>query len=512
MLRLLQLPTTVEALVLLVEQTPSERIVEETLESLRAGTPPRDMLTASALAVSRASELPADHHGGPVHPVSGIHGVHHLSRRLTGDARFLPIVQNVALANKHIHDVETGPTAMLALEPLEAEAGASQTTAQAFVTAMAQRHPLAAERYLLALLERCKPGEILDLIMSVALPRAALDEHHFNYPVFAARALDDIGWEWADVILRPAVRYVAGHPPLYGAHGFPDHYVDELLRNYRDFATLERLIEEYRLLEVDPAAGGGEHETAWIGELGERIGEPGSFRRIPHLIAAALAAGLSLDGAGEALSIGAAMLALRGDFASADEVHMHTAVNARRYLLNLDGISLKTKLLGLLSWNRDPEIHFAGVHVRVPERTPYRPRADAAVIDALPSYCQDELLDAISESVAAQPVIPAERARLEIRNLVVWPKVRHTLALAQKYAQEGYDSEAYFARVAELAGQDDVSEMHGYKFQQAVYEEFHNVAPPYRWVHLVAAIRHVAFFSGVQPKGVYARVTRALAA
>lgn len=512
MLRLLRLPTTIEPLVTLVEQTPPERIVEKTLDVLRAGTPPHDVLTASALAVSRASELPADHHGGPVHPVSGIHGVHHLSRRLTGDARFLPIVQNVALANKHIHDVETGPSAMLELEPLEAQAGGSKTTAQAFVTAMAQRHPLAAERYLLALLKRCKPGEILDLILSVALPRAALDEHHFNYPVFAARALDDIGWEWADVILRPTVRYVAGHPPLYGAHGFPDHYVDELLRNYRDFATLERLIEEHRLLEIDSAAGRGEHETAWIGELGERISEPGNFRRIPHLVAAALADGLSLEGAGEALSTGAAMLTLRGDFASADEVHMHTAINARRYLLRLDGISLKNKLLGLLSWNRDPEIHFAGVHVRVPERTPYRPQADAAVIEALPSHGQDELLDAISESVAAQPVIPAERAREEIRNLVVWPSIRHTLALAQKYAEDACDPEAYFARIAELACQDDVSEMHGYKFQQAVYEEYHSVAPPYRWVHLVAAIRHVAFFAGVQPKGIYGRVARALAA
>ena len=507
-----ELPEAMEATVRFVEATPPARIVEETIARLDAGGAASDLLAASALAVSRSTELPADHHGGPVHPVSGIHGVHHLSRRLKGDARFLPIVQNVALANKHIHDVETGPSAMLELEPLEAEAGGSKTTAQAFVTAMAQRHPLAAERYLLALLKRCKPGEILDLILSVALPRAALDEHHFNYPVFAARALDDIGWEWADVILRPTVRYVAGHPPLYGAHGFPDHYVDELLRNYRDFATLERLVEEHRLLEIDPAAGRGEHETAWIGELGERISEPGNFRRIPHLVAAALADGLSLDGAGEALSIGAAMLTLRGDFASADEVHMHTAVNARRYLLRLDGISLKNKLLGLLSWNRDPEIHFANVQVRVPERTPYRPRADAAIIDALPSYRQHELLDAITDCVAAQPVIPAERARLEIRNLVFWPKVRDTLALAQKYAEEDYDPEAYFARIAELASQDDVSEMHGYKFQQAAYEEYHSVAEPYRWAHLVAAIRHVAFYSGVQPKGIYERVVRALAA
>ncbi len=511
MLQLLQLPATIEPLVTLVEQTPPERIVEESLAALRAGTPPRALLTASALAVSRSSELPADHHGGPVHPVSGIHGVYQLSRRLTGDARFLPILQNVALANKHIHDVETGPTAMLELEPLEAEAGGSETTAQAFVTALAQRHPLAAERYLLALLPHSKPGEILDLIISVGLPRAALDEHHFNYPVFAAQALDDIGWEWADVILRPVVRYVAGHPPLYGAHGFPDDYVDEILRNYRGFAALERLIEEHCLLDIDPA-GGGEHEADRIGELGERIGEPGGFGTVPHLVAAALADGLSLEGAGEALSIGAATLTLRGNYASADEVHMHTAVNARRYLLRLDGISLKNKLLGLLSWNRDPEIHFAGFDVRVPERTPFGPRADAAVIEALPPYSQDELLDAIADSVATQPLIPAECARQEIRNLVAWPEVRHTLALAQKYTEEDYDPEAFFTRVAELACQDDVSEMHGYKFQQAVYEEYHSVGEAYRWVHLVAAVRHIAFFSGVQPKGIYGRAARALAA
>ena len=140
----------------------------------------------------------------------------------------------------------------------------------------------------------------------------------------------------------------------------------------------------------------------------------------------------------------------------------------------------------------------------MPERTPYRPRADAAVIDALPSCSQDELPRChLGERRGSTGHPGRTRPPREIRNLVFWPKVRDTLALAQKYAEEDYDPEAYFARVAELAGQDDVSEMHGYKFQQAAYEEYHSVAPPYRWVHLVAAIRHVAFFAGVQPKGIY---------
>ena len=260
------------------------------------------------------------------------------------------------------------------------------------------------------------------------------------------------------------------------------------------------------------AADSGENEVERIGELGERIGEPGNFKKIPHLLAESLAEGLPLEGAGEALSIGAATLTLRGDFASADEVHMHTAVNARRYLLGLHGISLKTKLLGLLSWNRDPEVHCAGVYVRVPARTPFSPRADAATIDALPTRSQDELLDAISDSIVAQPLIPAERARLEIRHLVAWPEIRHTLALAQQYAENGYDPEAYFTRVAELASRDDISEMHGYKFQQAVYEEYCTTSEACRWVHLVAAIRHVAFIFGVEPKYIYGRVERVLAA
>ena len=514
MLKPLELSGDIGPLVSFVEETGADRIVEATLEKLRGGTPPLSMLTASALAVSRSSELPADHHGGPVHPVSGIHGVCRLAGRLAGDARHLPVIQNVALANKHLHDVETGPTSMLAIAPLEAGDGGPDATALAFVAALKARKPLAAERYFLALLPHRTPGEILDLILTVAIPRAALDEHHFNYPIFAVMALDDIGWEWASVILRPPVRYVASHPALYGAHGCPDHYVDELLRNFNDFSTIERLIEDHRLLEIDIPMESGEHETAAVGDLGERIGSPDNYKDIPRLVAEALAGGLSLEGAGEALSIGAATLNLRCNHVAPDEVHMHTAINARRYLLKLDGISLRTRLLALLSWNRDPEIHFANVDVRfVPGRTPFSPRADAATIAALPGRSQDALLDAIADSIAALPIISSGRDGLVgIDDLIDWPPIQHVAALAQQYSELGYDPAAFFVRIGELACQDDVSEMHGYKFQQAAYEEYYATREPYRLVHLLSAVRHVACIFGVRPKPIHDRVAQALAA
>ena len=55
------------------------------------------------------------------------------------------------------------------------------------------------------------------------------------------------------------------------------------------------------------------------------------------MLAKALADGLSLEGAGEALSIGAAGLFLRSLTGNPMDVHLHTSVNLRRYLLQLDG-------------------------------------------------------------------------------------------------------------------------------------------------------------------------------
>ena len=513
MLQPIKLPDEIEPLVRLVEDTAPEEIVESVLQRLRTGTSVRDMLTASALAVSRSCELPADHHGGPVHPVSGVHGVLRLSQRLEGDDQNVPVVQNVALANKHIHDVETGPTSMLDIASLMTPDDGSATIEEAFVSALQRRKPLAAERYLLAALSRLSPDQVLDCILTVAIPRAALDEHHFNYVVFTARTLDEIGWQWAPVLLRPPVRYVASHPALYGAFGFPDDYVDEILRNWRDFSSIEGLIDEFRLLQIDLRQTTGADETTSVGELARCIGLPENVARIPRLLAEALASGLSLEGAGEALSVGAAELFLRCRHASPDEVHMHTAINARRYLLKRENLGLRTKLLALLSWNRDPEVHFANTSIRcVPEHMCFSPGADEATLAGLPKLDQDELLDAIEESIRSHPEIPASQARKGIQDLVAWPKIQHTLALAEQYAVLGYDPAAFFARVGVLACEDEVSEMHGYKFQQAVYEEYHTTRPDYRWFHLVSVVKHVACIFGIRPKPIYEKVVATRAA
>ena len=86
-------PDHIEPLVLFVEETPPDRIVAETYEKLRNGTSVKDMLLAGALAVIRSSDLPPGHHGGPLHPVAGLHAVHNISSRLTGKYAMMPVVQ-----------------------------------------------------------------------------------------------------------------------------------------------------------------------------------------------------------------------------------------------------------------------------------------------------------------------------------------------------------------------------------------------------------------------------------
>src|SRR5579864_2096794 len=98
-----QFPEDIEPLVQFIEDTPPGEILDRTLEKLRAGLPIGTLLTASALAVTRSTEIPPGHHGGPLHPLAGLYAVSKLAARLEGEQRFIPVLQHVALSNKHIH-------------------------------------------------------------------------------------------------------------------------------------------------------------------------------------------------------------------------------------------------------------------------------------------------------------------------------------------------------------------------------------------------------------------------
>jgi hypothetical protein len=195
-----------------------------------------------------------------------------------------------------------------------------------------------------------------------------------------------------------------------------------------------------------------------------------------------LANGISLEGAGEALSIGAAGLFLRSLGGSTMDVHLHTSINLRRYLLKLDGISLKNKLLLSLTWQSGPpEIRSTAGRME-----PY-PQPDMNAVAALPQRGQEEVLDAIRHSIYAQPPTDwSEVSSLGTMRAVL--EVKETVNLATQYVKAGYDPQTFIARLAEIVCHDNFTEMHAFS-HQSIVEEYHAARELWRWMHLVCGAR-----------------------
>src|ERR1700694_4885039 len=152
-----QYSDAIEPLVQFIEDTPPAEILDRTLDTLRAGVPIETMLTASALAVTRSTEMPPGHHGGPLHPLAGLYAVSKLIERLEGEERFVPVLQHVALSNKHIHHPAMGPYALMDFEP--EDAGGVEATKAAFLAACNRGESNKADHLFLWLWDNMPPIE-----------------------------------------------------------------------------------------------------------------------------------------------------------------------------------------------------------------------------------------------------------------------------------------------------------------------------------------------------------------
>src|ERR1043166_4554389 len=134
------------------------------------------------------------------------------------------------------------------------------------------------------------------------------------------------------------------------------------------------------------------------------------------------------------------------------DVHLHTSANLRRWLLRLDGLNIKTKLLLLMTWHTGPEVRSTANCME-----PW-PQPDQTAVAKLPHRSQDELLDAIRHSIYTQP--PTDWSK--VTNLGVMravPEVKETVNLAQQYVNLRYDPQAFIARLAEIVCHDNFTEM-----------------------------------------------------
>ena len=472
-----QYSADIEPLVQFIEDTTPVEILDRTLEKLRAGVPIPTMLMASALAVTRSTEMPPGHHGGPLHPLAGLYPVTKLVERLEGEQRYLPVLQHVALSNKHINHPAMGPYQLLEYEPHDV--GDFEAAKAAWLMAVGRGEWNLADHIFLSLWQTAPAIQVFDLLMSVAIQKNWNDDHYFMFPGAMWRAFETgvLDKAYLPLLMRPVVRYVTRSPVL------PLNPVPNPM------PEIEGLIEKHGLLTRILRQRSSDDETAAIGALGEAIGQVDVYAEIPPLMAKALADGLSLEGGGEALSIGAAGLFMRSLTGNPMDVHLHTSANLRRWLLRLDGLSIKTKLLLLMTWHTGPEVRSTA------NRMEPWPQPDEAAVAKLPHRSQDELLDAIRHSIYTQP--PTDWST--VTNLGVMravPEVKETVNLAQQYVNLRYDPQAFIARLAEIVCHDNFTEMHAFKHHQAIVEEFHATREPWQWMHLVCGAQAAAISFG----------------
>ena len=467
----------IEPLVQFIEDTPPTEIVDKALEKLRAGVAPQTMLTASALAVTRSTDMPPGHHGGPLHPLAGLYALTKLVERLDGEEKFVPVLQHVALTNKHINHPAMGPYALPEFAPLNT--GGVEAAKKAFLSAVDRGEWNQSDHIFQWLWQNAPQIEAFDLLLTAALPKNFHDDHYFMFPSTLWRAFGTgvLDKKYLPVVMRPAVRYVTRNPVA------PNNPAPSPM------PAIEALIEEHQLLKRVLRQRSGEDETATIGALGEEIGRVDVFAEIPKLVAQALADGLSIEGAGAALSIGAAALFLRSLGGNPMDVHLHTTINIRRYLIRLDGVSLRNKLLLLLTWHTGPEIRSTAGRMQP------APQPDMAAVASLPPRSQQELLDVIKHAIYNQP--PTDWSQVSNLGLMrAVPEVREVVNLAIQYMQSGYDPRAFIAMLAEIVCHDNFTEMHAFKHHQSVVEEYYATAEKWRWMHLVCGAQAAAISFG----------------
>ena len=308
MFHVIRFGAELEPLVGFVEETLPDRIVEETVKKLRSGTNPDQMMVALSLAAIRSTEMPFVHHGGPLHPVAALPAVRATMARLPADRRALPLIQDVTLANAHIHDVASGPYVMPKIEPVGE--GSVEATREAFFGCLRRNYPNAAEHYFLWLLENAPRDVALEALVRVAVANYRFDEHKLIAAVNSIRLLEVVGWDLAPVVLRPVVRY--NFMPSVWANAPPADAIENLMAQYSldqelswtasdELPAVESLRQDLLALSLD--------------EQAERI-------------AKALASGLSLQGTGEAIALAASEIFVRRETTNPMGIHAMTGAMA----------------------------------------------------------------------------------------------------------------------------------------------------------------------------------------
>ena len=451
---------SLEPLVVLMQETPVERLLPTLVERLNQGTDLRTLVAAAALANART--FGGEDYVG-FHTMMALAPAFHMSRELPDERKALPVLKVLYRNTNRIH--EHGGRSSEVLKPVTS-APVTTSGGEAMQAAVRSGDVERAERTFAGLVQRSPEDGFNDLLFAV---QDHTDVHRVVLPYRAWDLLGLIGRDHAHTLLRQSVRYcVKAESHGHGSHG------DE------PRALLPKLLDEHHL--IDRAPGSQTADDAWIEQMSQTI-----FRGTPseaaEAAATALAEGFTPDAIGEAISLAANQLVLRDmgrtpqgespgkpiGSVHGDSIGVHACDSANAWR-NMSRAGNPRNVFACLIMGAYQVALDRGD--RGGDFLHWDPLPVQRHLDQLKDTEPDRLLAQLNESI---------RGNMQAR----------ACAVVHRYGQLGHAPRGVFDLLLGYAISEDGA-LHGEKYYRTVSEEFAATRPAFRWRQLTALARVTA--------------------
>jgi hypothetical protein len=455
-----------EPLVMLMQQTPADKLLPILVKKLNSGTDLRELVAAAALANARTF---GGHNYDGYHAFMALAPAYHMALESPTERRALPVLKVLHRNTRFMqtaggHDHE----ALHAVEPATLPDG--KRGEDMVRQATRQADAATAEKVLAAL----ATGSLSDAYNQLQL--SVQDEVDVHRVVLAWRSwatLDLTGQEAALTLLRQSVQYCVDTER-------------ERIKNKRAEpgvrTTLPKLLDQYRLLSRSP--GNRKADDAWVDKLCQTIYEA-SRDQAAEAAAAALADGFSPEDVAEAIALAANRLVLRDPG--------RTRADTGKPVGSIHGASVGVHASDSANaWRNIAKVTDRRNAVASMIVAAYHTAGQAGQASQ-PAYPWAEHLDAV-KAKDADGLLDEAEAAIKARDQV------RACATVHRYGELGFDPKPVFQMLLRFGTSEDGA-LHAEKYYRTVTEEFAMTRPAFRWRQLVGLARVTASEYGFPAPG-----------
>ena len=346
--------------------------------------------------------------------------------------------------------------------------GAKEELTYEFLEAVHKGDPDAADERFSSLAADLGKDEAGDLLFSSGLEALTGPSDTLLGAVEALTALQQIGWEWGPVLLRPVVRQQAT----------PKVRSDLYDRACREIASRQLLRRVRRRTPGVPSLGETEPQEFLERSLAWSQAEPvGRMEQMADM----LAHGISLEDAGEVVSLASTLLFLQEGLRRTpwtvgeieERISVVAGARAVRRLLHL--ATPGQRILGLL---------LAGVHPGVRE-VRLRPEAPECGWWLSPATRWTETIGS-SNGSAEVPPLPAERTEAWEQALAA-RKANALLPIVEEIVESGGAPQGLRGPTAAVARRQDAGFGRAIALERVLADAYDCTRAPHRWIHVWAS-------------------------